>query len=296
MAKREILTEVVAHTEEKSEFMHIERRHKFDSTYPLHRHKQIELNYIAHAEGLLRVIGDSSEEVTGDELVLIGANLEHQWAQPVEFIPHQMDEITIQFSPNILSAELLSYQHMKSLRQLMEDADRGVRFSLASINKVRPQLEQLASLPPGFDRFILLLQLLYVLSDEKDYVLLSSEQYTPSSLPSDSSRLRRVTDYIAKHYNEEIRLETLSAMACMTPTSFSRFFRLRTHMSISDYIINKRLNYAAKLLAETQKNVSQISCECGFNNITNFNRIFKSRKAMTPNEFRRIYSTRSVRD
>lgn len=295
MEKREVLTEVVQGTEEKNECLHVETRHKLDSTYPLHRHKALELNYLSHGEGLIRVVGDSSELVTGPELVLVGTNLEHQWAQPKEFVPREMDEITIHFMPGIHSTEVLSYAPMLPVKHLLQNADKGVRFSDEAIQRVLPKLKDLAQTPTSVERLVKLFGIIYELACDKDYVTLCSDEHVHSDIPHDSSRIRRVTEYINSHYREDLHLRDMAKIACMTPTSFSRFFHLRTHKSISDYIIDKRLTYAAKLLAETQDTVLKICYDCGFNNITNFNRLFKGRKGLTPTEYRRKYSTQSIK-
>jgi AraC-type DNA-binding domain-containing proteins len=80
----------------------------------------------------------------------------------------------------------------------------------------------------------------------------------------------------------------------MSPVSFSRFFKLRTGKNLSDYIIDIRLGHAARLLVDSTDTISEICYECGFNNISNFNRIFKKKKSMTPKEFRQLYKKNKV--
>ena len=87
----------------------------------------------------------------------------------------------------------------------------------------------------------------------------------------------------------------ISTAACIHPThaavsvSFSRFFKLRTGKNLSDYIIDIRLGYAARLLVDSTMSVAEICYECGFNNLSNFNRIFKKKKECSPKEFRDNY-------
>ena len=80
----------------------------------------------------------------------------------------------------------------------------------------------------------------------------------------------------------------------MTPVSFSRFFKLRTGKSLSDYIIDIRLGHATRQLVDSMKTVAEICYECGFNNLSNFNRIFKKKKGCSPKEFREIYYKKKV--
>lgn len=106
---------------------------------------------------------------------------------------------------------------------------------------------------------------------------------------SDSRRVQKVQDYINDHYKEEIRLSKLADLVGMTSVSFSRFFKLRTGKNLSDFIIDIRLGFATRLLVDSTKSVAEICYECGFNNLSNFNRIFKKKKECSPKEFRDNY-------
>ena len=108
-------------------------------------------------------------------------------------------------------------------------------------------------------------------------------------MESDSRRVLKVKNYIAKNYMDEIRLTTLAEIAGMSPSAFSRFFKLHTGRNLSEYIIEQRLGYASRLLVDTSKGIAEISYQSGFNNLSNFNRIFKKRKGCSPSEFRENY-------
>jgi AraC-like DNA-binding protein len=68
--------------------------------------------------------------------------------------------------------------------------------------------------------------------------------------------------------------------------SFSRFIKKRTGKSFVDFVNSHRIGIAAQELLETNKSISEICFECGFNNISNFNRIFKKKQGCTPGDFR----------
>ena len=110
----------------------------------------------------------------------------------------------------------------------------------------------------------------------------------------ESRRVQKVKDYIDQHYAEQIRLDDLADLVGMSPVSFSRFFRQRTGRTLSEYIIDIRLGYAARMLAETSINISEISYECGFNNLSNFNRTFKAKRGFTPRDFRAMFKKNKV--
>jgi len=81
-------------------------------------------------------------------------------------------------------------------------------------------------------------------------------------------------------------------MVGMTPVSFSRFFRLRTGKTLSDYIVEIRLGYAIRLLIDSNRTIAEVCYDCGFNNLSNFNRMFKRKKNCSPKEFRERYRKR----
>ena len=96
------------------------------------------------------------------------------------------------------------------------------------------------------------------------------------------------------HYQEDIRLGFLADMVGMTPVSFSRFFRLRTGKTLSDYIIDIRLGFATRLLVDSTRTIAEVCYDCGFNNLSNFNRIFKRKKDCSPKEFRENYRKKKI--
>ncbi len=90
-------------------------------------------------------------------------------------------------------------------------------------------------------------------------------------------RLEQAFTYINAHYCEKITLEEVAASVYMSSNYFSSYFRKVTNISFSDYVTRMRINHARELLRETDKNVTEIAMECGFNNISNFYRLQKTR-------------------
>ena len=133
------------------------------------------------------------------------------------------------------------------------------------------------------------LTILYELSHCEGARTLATSSYAKVEVESDSRRVLKVKNYIAKNYMDEIRLNTLADIAGMSPSAFSRFFKLHTGRNLSDYIIEMRLGYASRMLVDTARSIAEISFQSGFNNLSNFNRIFKKKKGCSPSEFRENY-------
>ncbi len=287
----EVITEITPLS--NRDCFYLADRHKDSFTYPLHKHEELELNFIEHCQGAKRIVGDSIETLKEYDLVLIGGGLEHAWEQN-ECTSSNMREITIQFSADLLGKTLLEKNQMSSLRKLMENAQNGIAFDLSAIMRMYDRIDEITRTQPGFYRVLKLLEILYELSLQDDYHLLTSSAFAHVHTTPDSRRVKKVEEFIDKHFRDEIRLQTLAELANMTPTAFSRFFKLRTGKSISDYIIDVRLGYAARMLADSTNSVVEICYDCGFNNVSNFNRIFKKKKGCTPSAFRENYHKNKV--
>lgn len=285
-----VITEITPLSNEDC-FYYVDRMKScFD--YPLHVHEDIELNYLQDCPGARRVVGDSVELVGDYDLVLIGPGLEHYWDQH-QCTSTKIREITMQFRHTSIDNGFLNKKQLKPITDLLELSRSGVVFGFDTVVKARILIEQMMS-ATGFYKVLKFIELLYVLGESKDYRVLASNTFAHIDNSTDSRRIHKIEDYVQQHFSEEIRLETVSALIYLSPTAFSRFFKLHTGRTFSDYVIEVRLGHAGRMLAESLKPIQEICYECGFNNISNFNRIFKRKRGFTPSEFREIYRKTKV--
>ena len=248
--------------------LYIADRHKKEFTYPIHNHEVFELNFVEHAAGVRRIVGDSNE--------IIG---EYE----------DIREVTVQFDLGMSEDSLFGRNPFISVRKMMNEARKGISFPLSAIMKVYKEIDTLSSIQDGFYAVMQFMTILYELSKCEGIRTLASTSYAKVAVQDDSRRILKVKNFIAQNYMDELRLNQLADIAGMSPSAFSRFFKLHTGRNLSDYIIDIRLGYAARLLVDTSRSVSEISFDCGFNNLSNFNRIFKRKKSCSPTEFRENY-------
>lgn len=273
---------------------YIVERHKSEFMYPIHSHQEYELNFVEHGRGVHRVVGDSIEEIGPYDLVLVTGNgLEHAWQQGNCTEP-DVREITIQFSSSLLDERLLGRTQFDTIRKMFERARHGVAFSMTSIMKVYNYLDSLPTMNDRFEQFLTMLKILYGLSLDQDARTLASSSFADVKTSLESRRVSKVKDYISNHFSEDLRLEDLAGMVGMAPSAFSRFFKQHTNRTLSDYIIDVRLGNAARLLVDTTTSISEICYACGFNNLSNFNRIFKARRGNTPRDFRALFTKNRI--
>lgn len=269
--------------------LYIADRHKKEFTYPIHNHSVYELNFVENAKGVRRIVGDSQEVIGDYDLCLITSpDLEHVWEQN-ECHSDDIREITVQFDFSMSDETLFGRNPYASITRMMQQAKRGLSFPLQAIMKVYGLLDTLSSVKDGFYAVQQFLTILYELSRCENARTLASSSYAKVTVEDDSRRILKVKNFISKNYMDELRLPELASLAGMSSSAFSRFFKLHTGRNISEYIIDLRLGYAARMLVDTAKSISEIGFDCGFNNLSNFNRIFKKKKGCSPSEFRESY-------
>ena len=173
-------------------------------------------------------------------------------------------------------------------------AKRGLAFPPQAIMLVYHRLVRLSSIEEGFLAVQEFFSILYELSKFDDARQLATSSFAKVETESESKRILKVKNYIDNHYKDEMSLEQLAGLVGMTASSFSRYFKQRTGKNISEYIVDIRLGHAARLLVDTADSISEICWTTGFNTLSNFNRLFRKRKACSPTEFREKYQKTKV--
>ena len=263
-------------------------RVKSGFNFPLHYHEEFELNFVRNAAGAKRVVGDHIEEISDLELVLVGPNLQHAW-----FNHHckskEIHEITIQFHKDLFDDKLLRRNQLSFIKNKFDKSVRGILFPRETIQALAPRILELNQ-KHGFDSVLELISILHDLSISRNLRILSDSAFTNDQFTYNSRRIERTFDYLNKNFDKTITLNEVAKLANMSDVSFSRFFRQRTGNTFVDSLAEIRLGHASRILIESTNSIAEIAYNCGFNNISNFNRIFKKKKGCTPRDFRESFS------
>jgi AraC-like DNA-binding protein/mannose-6-phosphate isomerase-like protein (cupin superfamily) len=263
-------------------------------TYPWHFHPEFEILYVIDGSGT-RFVADNIEEFQSGDMALIGSTLPHFWRSDEKYMNSggqlKVKYIVIQFPHDFLKDEIANYPEYHLIGNLLERASRGIWFPSEFTRKIANKIIKVAK-SNGFERIILLQDLLQTLAKTNDYKLLAGELYQHEKHSFTNFRLIKVIQFLTTNYQRKIELENVAEIANLHPAAFCRFFKEKTGKSLSEYVNDMRIGYACRLIIEGKMSVSQISFESGFNNLSNFNRTFKRHTKFTPTEYYRKFHER----
>ncbi|RDC61956.1 AraC family transcriptional regulator [Adhaeribacter pallidiroseus] len=261
----------------------------FDTNW--HFHSEYQLFVVLEGRGT-RFIGDNIAHFQEGEVVFIAPNMPHLWRNDDAFFNKnsqlRAQGIVIYFPNNLFGDCLLNKDEMLGIKQLLERSNRGIEFQGQTGKKIANMMKDLLYLP-GLEGIIQLLSILNVLSESTEYQYISSLGYTNNVKEGEKDRMNEVYTFIMQNYRKNILLEEVAEIASMSPTSFSRFFKVRTNKSFTSFLTELRIGYACKLLLEDDNTIAQICYESGCNTLSNFNKQFKEVTHKTPYAYKKEY-------
>src|SRR3569832_1451050 len=172
--------------------------------FPLHYHDEYELILISNARGAKRIVGNSIGIIDDAELIFIGPNLYHAW-----FTHHCRSEaiqvITIQFDKDLFNESFLQKNQLCLVRNMLNNARRGILFSKEIISSVFQRIEGLKQ-KNHFDAVLELLAIFHILSLCPDIKLLSDPGFSDEKIQHKGRRIERVFEYMYANYEKHITL------------------------------------------------------------------------------------------
>jgi len=236
-----------------------------------HFHPEIELVYVNKGKGK-RHIGNHISYFNNSQLVLIGSNLPH--IGYLDRLTTNGSETLIQFLPDFLGKDFFKIQEMAAIDALFERAKKGIRFNIEIKQRIGAKIEKLIDLE-GANRITSFIEILNDLATTEDYTLLNANGYAFESSHQDSNKIEVVYKHINDNFKDHISLDEISELVSMTVPAFCRYFKKSTGKTFTKLVNEYRVVHATKLLAESTMSITDISFECGFNNFSHFNKLFK---------------------
>lgn len=270
----------------------------------LHRHDEIQLTWVKKGEGTL-VVDNNMYKFGPNQVFFIGTNQPHVFkSDPAYFVAKSLlkvQTLTIHFNPQGKLRGLFELEEMKPIQSFLEKRNQGFILPEFYVTDIAHKM-QLVSKSKGVDQLIYFIDMLKKFTSIPKLKELSSLSGLHLVSEHDGIRLSHIYHFILANHAKQITLEEVSKQAHMTPQAFCRYFKKRTLHTFISFLNEVRINEACKKLTTVDLDsvsISNIAYNCGFNTITNFNRVFKSIIGKSPsdyleNYFRNVYENPAV--
>lgn len=261
--------------------------------YPhLHRHNEVQITWVINGDGTL-VVGNTMHNFQSGDLFVIGANQPHLFkSDPSFFDPNNRKKIhslNIFFNPSGFITNLLSFPEMFTIKKFVESSSFGIKAYGKNAIKLGEHFLKISNATAGF-RLAYFIELLQIMSTYKHWEYLSAHSYASTISDSEGLRMNEIYRYTIDHFTENITLEEIAGIACLTPQSFCRYFKKNTSKTYIHFLNEVRINEACKRFMEMNfDNIGNVAYHCGFNSVVSFNRVFKAIMNKTPKDFISTY-------
>jgi AraC-like DNA-binding protein len=262
----------------------------FDAPY--HFHSEFELTLIVKSEGK-RFVGSNMVDFQVGDLVLLGPNLPHCWKNDGLGQEDSSKAITILFKEDFWGEQFFANPETEPIRLLLEKSKSGLQIIGKTRDRIAKEMGFLMNMPP-FQRMLGLLDLLNTIAISSDVQIIDSDPQQYVLNASDLDRISKVYAYVVENYTQELHLETAAHLANMTETAFCRYFKKVTKKTFLDLVTEYRIKHACNLLANSDKQVTEVCFESGFGNISHFNKQFKQVTGQSPLSYRKIFLAKAA--
>jgi AraC-like DNA-binding protein len=254
---------------------------------PYHFHPELELTWIKKSSGKRYVGGNVSDYEPGD-LVLVGANVPHCWRSKEDLNPGVAQAIVIHFSHDFAGNSFLDLPELIKIKSLFEKAIAGILIKGKYKPKIISNMKQCATLN-GLDRLLKFIEILDHISNSPETELIDQQYTGLIASPFETDRFHKVFSYLIENYQQQVSLKAVAKIANLSPTAFCRYFKNVTRKTLIEILTEFRINQACQLLRTSEKSVSEICFECGFGNISYFNKTFRTSTGYAPLQYRNLF-------
>lgn len=255
-----------------------------------HYHAEVELIYFKRGNGT-QFIGDSIKRFRSGDVVLVGAHLPHYWRFDDAYFNGEKknaDVVVVHFCENFWGSTFLNIPENKSLKSILEKAQRGVQVQDKNKKQIGELMECILQ-AEGSKRIIYLMEALSAIENCNNNNLLSSIGFRHDFEETENDRINAIYNYSLANFRRKIQMEEMASVANISPNSFCRYFKSRTRKTYTQFISEIRVGHACKLLIEDSMNVKQICYESGFHNFASFHKHFKMITGKSPLTYQKSY-------
>lgn len=255
--------------------------------YPrLHFHPEFQITAIIRGEGHFYAGNNLTDFASGD-VFFIGADVPHLLKCTGSFATDQslsVKSVSLFFDRQTFGPRFFDLREMQRLNAFLKDARRVIKVSDSSKSTLHQKIVSATELAAE-ELIINLLQVLSIANQAKPYYL-NSKQYRPIAAEVESSRMNEVLEFTFNNYHQDITIDTIAGIACLSRSQFSSFFKLHTGKTYIRFLNDLRIENACSRLKNASVTVEQVCYEVGFKNVSNFTRQFRQLKGTTPSGYR----------
>jgi AraC-like DNA-binding protein len=274
----------------KENITFITRHYRQDNfTSPRHFHLEYEIAYIEESKGKLYV-GNNIVEFGPGNLFLFAPKLVHCFKNNKISNPSskKAKATVILFKKEFLGNSFLERKEAVLLNKLLANAEAGIRFFTPPTEVI--SLIKKLSFNNGLKSVLDLLSILDYLSKCTEYKMLSAKWVKKHYYKLNDGLVNKIIDYVEVNFSKDTIYKNAVEMSGMSTAAFSRYFKHKTEKTFTRYVNELRIAHAQKMLINTDLLIQDICPQCGFNNLTYFNRTFKNINNLSPRHFRNLYS------
>lgn len=245
-----------------------------------HFHIEMELTLFASGEGT-RFVGDHLDSFAPGDLVLLGEKLPHYW-----HARGRSSGLSVQWHfPE--SHPFWAFPENLPLADLFKLANRGLHITGRTAADVAVLLRELAN-GSGTEQLAGLLRILARLAaaPEPDRRSLSTRSFVLPASSQHQEAIAKAVRYLVANFREEVRLDAVLALTGMSRPTFSRQFKQHSGRTFSEFLNRLRCQAACRELKESDRSVLDIAMNCGFTQVSFFNRLFRRLMRCSPSKFR----------
>ncbi|MBS1559541.1 MAG: helix-turn-helix domain-containing protein [Bacteroidetes bacterium] len=251
----------------------------------LHQHSEIQIMLICEGEGTL-IAGDYVGRFRAHDLYVIGSNQAHVFRSDEHYYSanskKKSNAISIYFNEQYLGDSFWQLDEMKTLKIFFNRSIRGMKISGQTKSEITELIFQLKT-ARGIDKLILFFLILKKLSRTRDIKNLSIA--SGDFKKEEGKRMNAIIRFTFRESHRPIYLEEVAEVANLTVEAFCRYFKQHTQKTYTSFLNEVRVSNACRLLINKDITMRDVCYRAGFNNLSNFNRIFRRIAGTRPSEY-----------
>jgi len=250
----------------------------------LHQHAETQIMYILAGEGTL-IAGDFVGRFSAGDLFLIGSKQAHVFRNDEAYYQSKKKlkahALSLYFDESYAGELFWQLKELSHAKKFLNEAAQGYKILGDTREKIIRLIDALKN-QKGLERLITFLEILKLLSESKEIQKLSITADVKTYSDVEEKRMNDILQFTFRESHREIFLEEVSQVANLSQEAFCRYFKSRTRKTYFNFLNEVRISNACKLLITKNKSIQQVCYEVGFNNLSNFNRVFKKITGKTP--------------